>query len=119
MVYVESQTLELKREVDDAHAFQKTACAFANTHGGKILIGIDNEGRTIGLPEDGMDRLQQRLVQALKQLAPVPFYDIELLEIEGKKAVQVEIEPMMYGSMCSFQGIIYYRHGSVTSRNYW
>ena len=116
MGYVESQMLELKREVDDAHGFQKTACAFANTHGGKILIGIDNEGHTVGLPEGDLDRLQQRFVQALRQLAPVPFYGIEILDIDAKKVIQVEIEPMMYGSMCSLQGIIYYRHGSVTER---
>jgi ATP-dependent DNA helicase RecG len=116
MGYVESQTLELKREVDDAHGFQKTACAFANTHGGKILIGIDNQGGTVGLPESDLDRLQQRLVQALRQLTPVPFYGVEILDIDAKKVIQVEIEPMMYGSMCSLQGIIYYRHGSVTER---
>jgi ATP-dependent DNA helicase RecG len=116
MSYVESQTLELKREVDDAHGFQRTACAFANTHGGKILIGIDNEGRTVGLPEGDLDRIQQRLVQALRQLAPIPFYGVEIIDVEGKKVIQVEIEPMMYGSMCSLQGIIYYRHGSVTER---
>ncbi len=108
--------MELKREVDDAHGFQKTACAFANTHGGKILIGIDNEGRTVGLPDRNLDALQQRLVQALRQLTPVPFYGVEILDIDEKKVLQVEIEPMMYGSMCSLQGIIYYRHGSVTER---
>lgn len=116
MVYVESQTMELKREVDDTHKFQKTACAFANTHGGKILIGIDNDGQTVGLPDSDLDRLQQRIVQALRQLAPVPFYDVEILDVDDKKVIQVEIEPMMYGSMCSLQGIIYYRHGSVTER---
>ncbi len=116
MNYVESQTLELKREVEDAHGFQRTACAFANTHGGKILIGIDNEGRTVGLPERDLDTIQQRLVQALRQLTPVPFYGVDILDMGGKKVIQVEIEPMMYGSMCSLQGIIYYRHGSVTER---
>ena len=116
MGYVESQTLELKREVNDFHGFQKTACAFANTHGGKIIIGIDNEGRIVGLPEEELDLLQQRMVQALKQLSPVPFYGIEILTIEDKNVIQVEIEPMMYGSMCSLQGIIHYRHGRVTER---
>jgi ATP-dependent DNA helicase RecG len=116
MDYVESQTLELKREVNDVHAFQKTACAFSNTHGGKFLIGIDNDGRTVGIAESDLDRMQQRLVQALRQLTPVPFYEIEVLDLESRKVIQVEIEPMMYGSMCSLQGIIYYRHGSVTER---
>ena len=98
------------------HAVQKTACGFANTHGGKFLIGIDNGGRSVGIAEHDLDRMQQRLVQALRQLAPVPFYEMEVLDLEGKKILQVEIEPMMYGSMCSLEGIIYYRHGSVTER---
>jgi len=116
MGYVESQLLELKREVDGVHGFQRTACAFANTHGGKILIGIDNKGRTVGLPKDDLDRLQQRLVQALRQLTPVPFYVVEILNIDNKKVIQVEIEPMMYGSICSLEGMIYYRRGSATER---
>jgi ATP-dependent DNA helicase RecG len=116
MGYVESQFLELKREVDGVHGFQRTACAFANTHGGKILIGIDNKGRTVGLPKDDLDRIQQRLVQALRQLTPVPFYGVEILNIDDRKVIQVEIEPMMYGSICSWEGIIYYRRGSVAER---
>ncbi len=116
MGYVESQFLELKREVDGVHGFQRTACAFANTHGGKILIGIDNKGRTVGLPKDDLDRLQQRLVQALRQLTPVPFYGVEILNIDDMKVIQVEIEPMMYGSICSLEGMIYYRRGSVAEK---
>jgi ATP-dependent DNA helicase RecG len=116
MTFVESQTLELKREVEDVHGLQRTACAFANTHGGKLLIGIDDKGHTVGLPEGELDRLQQRIVQALRQLTPVPFYSIEILVMDGRNVLQVEIEPMMYGAMCSLQGIIYYRHGSVTER---
>jgi ATP-dependent DNA helicase RecG len=116
MGYVESQILELKREVRGVHGFQRTACAFANTHGGTILIGIDNKGRTVGLPKDDLGRLQLRLMQALRKLTPVPFYCVEILNIDYKKVIQVEIEPMMYGSICSLEGMIYYRRGSVTER---
>ncbi|MEI6796778.1 MAG: ATP-binding protein [Methanomassiliicoccales archaeon] len=41
MPLVEAQMLELKRELGDLHGLLKTFCAFANTHGGKLLLGAD------------------------------------------------------------------------------
>jgi len=116
MDLTESQTLELKRELSDLRAIQKTACAFSNTHGGKLIIGVDDAGDIIGIPDDFLNEAQQRLAQSMRLLSPEPFFEIKINEIEGKKIIELEVEPMMYGSLCSFQGLIYYRHGSVTER---
>lgn len=113
---VESETLELKQELGDLQGILKTSCAFANTHGGKILVGVKNDGTFIGLPEQELDSIQQRIVQALHQLQPSPMYHLDIVNDSGVHTVQVEIEPMMYGTLCSFQGSIYFRHGSVTER---
>lgn len=44
----ETQTIEFKRQfVSDLN---KEIIAFANTNGGEILIGIDNNGLVAGLP---------------------------------------------------------------------
>jgi len=52
--FVESQILELKREYSDG--IRKTVIAFANTDGGKLIVGIDDDGTVVGLdnPYDGM-----------------------------------------------------------------
>ena len=47
MLYTESETLEVKRELTNDIA--KEIIALANTKGGQIIIGIDDEGNVIGV----------------------------------------------------------------------
>lgn len=47
MKYEEGTTIELKREVTSD--FKKEVIALANTDGGTIYIGIDNNGQVIGI----------------------------------------------------------------------
>ena len=47
MKYRESSKLELKREINVS--FKKEIIAFANSEGGEILIGIDDEGTVCGV----------------------------------------------------------------------
>lgn len=49
MRYIEDTTLELKRHV--VSDIRKTVIAFANTAGGTIYIGIDDDGKVV----DGQD----------------------------------------------------------------
>ena len=43
----ESQTVELKREVTDR--FCREVVAFANAEGGRIYVGVDDDGTVVGL----------------------------------------------------------------------
>jgi ATP-dependent DNA helicase RecG len=50
-MYVESETLELKRELTDDSL--KTIVAFANTKGGTIIYGVNDDSSLVGtLPID-------------------------------------------------------------------
>lgn len=44
----ESQTLDFKRRVPKAYKIAKTLVAFANTKGGQLLIGVEDDGKIIG-----------------------------------------------------------------------
>ena len=44
----ESKTLEFKRELPRFEQIAKTVIAFANTSGGKLLIGVDDNGSLVG-----------------------------------------------------------------------
>ena len=83
----ESQGLEFKHSVENFKEISKTTCAFANASGGKIVIGIADDGKTIGVPAKEIDSLQQRLEGAIQQVSPVPFHKIFVEEKEGKKTV--------------------------------
>ncbi|WP_232818700.1 ATP-binding protein [Exiguobacterium flavidum] len=52
-MFVESQMLELKREVTEG--LKKEVIAMANTSGGEIYIGIDDDGTVIGLAHAKQD----------------------------------------------------------------
>lgn len=57
----ESRNTEFKRGLGDLSAVGKAICAFANTEGGILVLGVD-DGRTIvGVREDA-ERVQERLM---------------------------------------------------------
>lgn len=53
--FEESQTLELKSVI--ASDIKKEAIAFANTNGGEIYVGINDDGKIIGLEDAKNDKL--------------------------------------------------------------
>ncbi len=66
MQFTESSTLELKRQVVDD--IRKTVIAFANSEGGTIYIGVDDDGTVVGVKDigDEMLRLSNIIRDAIK-----------------------------------------------------
>jgi len=114
---IESQGLEFKGKVENFKDVSKTSCAFANAFGGRIVVGISNDGKLIGVPETELDSLQQRIEGAIQQVSPVPFHKI-IVETakEGKKTVAAEVYQIDQSAFCTFGGIVYYRAGSVDTK---
>lgn len=49
----EHQTLDFKFRIDDQKKIARTLCAFANTYGGTLLIGVKDNGKIAGInPEE-------------------------------------------------------------------
>ena len=71
----ESRTTEFKRGLGDLSAVGKAICAFANTEGGVVILGVDDPrtgARTIvGVREDA-ERVQERLTAFLQTGCSVP-----------------------------------------------
>ncbi len=112
----ESENLEFKKEVENFREVSKTACAFANAFGGRLLIGVDSSGVAIGVQEKSVDVLQQRIEGAVQQVSPVPFHKISIEKIEGRSVVVLEVYQIGHGSFCTLGGIVYYRSGSVNTK---
>jgi len=115
-VEVESQGLEFKREISNFKEISKTVCAFANASSGRILVGVDDSGKTVGIQPSELDSLQQRIEGAIQQVAPQPMHKINVEERDGKKIIAVDVFQMGQGSFCTFDGIVYYRTGSQNSK---
>ena len=61
----EDEQTEFKRGLGDLSAVGKAICAFANSDGGEVIIGVDDAQEIVGVAEDA-DRVQERLTSFLQ-----------------------------------------------------
>jgi len=85
----ESSTVEFKRKFTSAEKFAKEIIAFANTAGGYLIIGVDDNGSIVGVESE---KEQVELV-GLAQHSIMPILDIqvEIVEIEYRDVVVVHV----------------------------
>jgi ATP-dependent DNA helicase RecG len=62
---VESAVLELKREVPKYDQIIKTVIGFSNQHGGKIVVGVADDGEVVGIPEETAALAMESLSKAI------------------------------------------------------
>ena len=67
----ESRTTEFERGLGDLSAVGKAICAFANTEGGVLILGVDDARMIVGVREDA-DRVQERLTAFLQTGCSAP-----------------------------------------------
>ena len=82
----EGQTIEFKRKINFPEKVIRELVAFANTSGGNLLVGIDDNGTIAGLrnPEEH----DYALKKAISELCvPKVKYEMELVPLTAKKAV--------------------------------
>ena len=60
----ESRHTEFKRGLGDLSAIGKAICAFANTEGGVLILGVTNDREIVGVKED-TEKVQERLTAFL------------------------------------------------------
>ncbi|MEK6800401.1 MAG: ATP-binding protein, partial [Nanoarchaeota archaeon] len=111
----ESVDLELKRSFHSSQEIAKTICSFANTQGGVLILGVEDNKKISGLCED-MDQLQKRISDANSTVHPKPIMNIEIHEVEGKKVATLIVHRADSSVFHSFEGAIYVRIGTTTQK---
>ncbi|HHL35581.1 MAG TPA: HTH domain-containing protein [Desulfobulbaceae bacterium] len=102
----ESQNIEWKQIWRDDYL--KWICGFANAQGGRIFIGKDDRGKTVGLPN--ARKLLEDLPNKIRdQLGLMPH--INLLQEDGKACLEIIVDPS--NVPISLHGSYYWRSGSV------
>jgi len=97
-MFVENERVEFKREyVDD---IRKTVIAFANTVGGKIYIGVSDDGTICGVEDidNTMLRITNNIRDSIKPDVTL-FVKSEIEEIENKVIIKISVES---GSACPY-----------------
>jgi ATP-dependent DNA helicase RecG len=90
----ESKTLEYKRELPTNLAgIIKTCVAFSNTAGGRIVLGVEDERRTvIGLTEVAMEKAFECLSPAVYEaVTPAVVPEVFHQTIDGKHVIVIDV----------------------------
>lgn len=91
MTFQESETVELKAIV--VEEIKKEIIAFANCAGGKLYIGVQDDGTVSGLDDpDGASLQVSNMVRDAIKPDLTMFLHYETLTVDGKKVVAVEIQ---------------------------
>lgn len=85
----ESHTLEFKSSLPKNDQVIKTVIGFCNQAGGRLILGVDNDGTIIGIEEDEAMKLMEWLEHTIYQAATPPIIPKILLQRIGDKLILV------------------------------
>lgn len=91
----ESRRLEFKETFPKGEQIARTAVAFANGAGGKIIFGVkDDPRRVIGIPDDQLFVLEERITSCICDLCAPPIMpEVYIQSIDDKPLLVAEIFP--------------------------
>jgi len=108
----ESETLELKRTTGERREAARTICAMLNHGGGRVIFGVEPDGRIIG--QMVSDRTVEEVAQDLSEIEPPVFPSIERVDFtEGRQLLVVTAQPGS-GQPYSYRGQAYRRVGNTS-----
>lgn len=111
----ESETLEFKKTTGQLKKASETLCAFLNTRGGKVLIGVSPQGKVVG--QQVSDSTQQDLAGAIRKFEPPAPIGIEYVELPDSslRVIVLDASPSVEDAPFIWNGRPYERVGTTTS----
>ena len=85
----EGQQLDFKFEISDAAKIARSLVAFANTDGGKLLIGVNDNGKIIGIKAQEEAYMIENA--ANNYCKPKVDFDSRRWKVEGKRVLEIII----------------------------
>jgi len=87
----EGKTLEFKRDLSSPKNFLKTLVAFANTAGGRLIIGVEDVSRQMVGVDQPLDEEERLCNLIADSIAPRLVPNVELVTVENKTLLIVEV----------------------------
>jgi predicted HTH transcriptional regulator len=114
----EGKSLEFKRDLSSLKPVLRALVAFANTAGGTLVIGRDDDGRVRGVldPRESETRLANAVAEGIR---PVLLPDIETVQASGRALLVVRVTRWPGPFYLAAEGPdagVYVRLGSTTRR---
>jgi ATP-dependent DNA helicase RecG len=101
---MESQNVEYKRDWSDEYI--KWICGFANSQGGKIYIGISDDGKIYGLSNE--KKLMEDIPNKIKDILGI-MVDVNLKTKSKKSYIEIIVEKYPYP--VNYRGQYFFRSG--------
>jgi hypothetical protein len=85
----ESETLEFKRQIPKGPALADTISAFANSIGGQILVGVDDNAEVVGCEGS---KVQEKITQMVDHYcSPVPAFSVANVTIRDQQIIIITV----------------------------
>ncbi len=110
--YVETSSLEIKENVPSAKELARLMAAFANADGGIIIIGMTDNFRIVGVPDD--TPLEGLYQEAISSLSPHPLMNYRFADIRGAQIFIITVQKYPVPILTKDQRY-YVRKGNKTS----
>ncbi|MGE0199161.1 MAG: RNA-binding domain-containing protein [Pseudobdellovibrionaceae bacterium] len=85
----ESSTLEFKQTIPENAQIAKTIIGFCNRSGGKLLIGVKQDGTVIGVPEEEIQRVMEYMNKCIFEASSPPIIPAVYSQRIGDKTVLI------------------------------
>ena len=85
----EDSFTEFKKDIESSDEIVAEICAFANSKGGRLILGVSDEGEIVGLKRDWSDKISSWITTKLDP--PLEDITIQKFLIEEKLIIVVEI----------------------------
>ncbi len=95
----EHQQQDFKYRVDDARKLARSVSAFANTDGGRLLIGVRDDGRIAGVRTEGEIYVMHQA--AYKYCQPEASIRFDTYHAEGNAVVIATVPPSSKRPICA------------------
>ncbi len=107
----ESETQEFKRTTGQRREAARTICAMLNHRGGRVLFGVEPDGRVVG--QQVSDHTIEEVGQELREIEPPVFPTIERVVVSGEREVLVIAVGPGHSQPCTHRGQPYRRVGTT------
>lgn len=106
---LESRHLEFKATVEPMDAIGKAVCAFLNTEGGVVIIGVDAQGRPNGSVAEAQAKSLNEYLH--HKISPEVLYDVSFEEATDGNVITVAV-PAGPDRPYVFEGAVFTRKGA-------
>ncbi len=108
---------QFKKDISNADALAAELIAFSNTLGGKIFIGVNDDGEIVGLHSEDIQRINQLLSNTASQnVRPAINPLTEIVTIEEKRILIIDVPKGTNKPYQDKGGVIWVKNGADKRR---